>query len=68
MDRLLIKLPVGMAPVDLEKVCDGVAHAFRARECRVTSAKPGRAWLEVHRRDALAVCRSTDRAAGSRPT
>lgn len=53
VDRLLIKLPVGMAPVDLEKVCDGVAHAFRARECRVTSAKPGRAWLEVHHRDVL---------------
>jgi len=53
VDRLLIKLPVGMAPVDVEKVCDGVAHAFRARECRVTSAKPGRVWLEVHRRDAL---------------
>jgi S-DNA-T family DNA segregation ATPase FtsK/SpoIIIE len=53
VDRLLIKLPVGMAPVDVEKVCDGVAHAFRAKECRVTSAKPGRVWLEVHRRDAL---------------
>jgi len=53
VDRLLIKLPVGMAPVDVERVCDGVAHAFRARECRVTSAKPGRVWLEVHRRDAL---------------
>ena len=53
VDRLLIKLPVGMAPVDLEKVCDGMAHAFRARECRVTAAKPGRVWLEVHRRDAL---------------
>ena len=53
VDRLLIKLPVGMARVDLEKVCDGMAHAFRARECRVTSAKPGRAWLEVHHRDVL---------------
>ncbi|HEY5182711.1 MAG TPA: FtsK/SpoIIIE domain-containing protein [Dermatophilaceae bacterium] len=53
VDRLLIGLPVGMAPLDVEKVCDGVAHAFRAMECRVTSAKPGRVWLEVHRRDAL---------------
>lgn len=53
VDRLLIKLPVGMSPVDLEKVCDGLAHAFRARECRVRSAKPGRVWLDVHRRDAL---------------
>lgn len=52
-DRLLIKLPVGLAPVDVEKVCDGLAHAFRARECRVRSATPGRVWLEVHRRDAL---------------
>src|SRR5680860_1096887 len=42
-----------MAPSDLEKVCDGLAHAFRARECRVTLAKPGRAWLEVHHRDVL---------------
>lgn len=53
VDRLLIQLPVGMAPVDLEKVCDGMAHAFRARECRVRSAKPGSAWLEVHHRDVL---------------
>lgn len=53
VDRLLIRLPVGMAPIDLEKVCDGLAHAFRARECRVTLAKPGRAWLEVHHRDVL---------------
>jgi len=53
VDRLLIKLPVGMSPVDLEKVCDGVAHALGARECRVTSAKPGRVWLEVHHRDVL---------------
>ena len=53
VDRLLIKLPMGMAPRDVEKVCEGVAHAFRARACRVTSAKPGRVWLEVHRRDAL---------------
>lgn len=53
VDRLLIKLAVGMAPADLEKVCDGLAHAFGARECRVTSAKPGRVWLEVHHRDVL---------------
>jgi len=53
VDRLLIRLPVGMTPADLERVCEGVAHAFRARECRVTPAKPGRVWLEVHRRDAL---------------
>jgi len=42
-----------MSPVDLEKVCEGVAHALGARECRVTSAKPGRVWLEVHHRDVL---------------
>jgi DNA segregation ATPase FtsK/SpoIIIE, S-DNA-T family len=53
VDRLLIKLPVGMAPADVEKVCDALAHAFRARECRLAPAKPGRVWLEVHRRDAL---------------
>jgi len=46
-------LPVGMAPVDLEKVCDGVAHALEVRECRVKSAQPGRVWLEVHHRDVL---------------
>jgi S-DNA-T family DNA segregation ATPase FtsK/SpoIIIE len=42
-----------MAPVDVEKVCDALAHAFRARECRLMPARPGRVWLEVHRRDAL---------------
>ena len=54
IERLQIKLPVGLKPADVEQVSDGLASAFRVRECRVTPDRPGRVWVELHRRDVLA--------------
>ena len=54
IERLQIKLPVGLKPADVEQVADGLASAFRVRECRVTPDRPGRVWVELHRRDVLA--------------
>jgi S-DNA-T family DNA segregation ATPase FtsK/SpoIIIE len=54
IERLQIKLPVGLKPADVERVSDGLASAFRVRECRVTMDRPGRVWVELHRRDVLA--------------
>lgn len=54
IERLQIKLPVGLKPADVERVTDGLASAFRVRECRVTADRPGRVWVELHRRDVLA--------------
>ena len=54
--RLHVRLPAGLTPSDLEQACDGLAHAFKVRECRVTSDRPGWVWLELHRRDLLARC------------
>lgn len=54
IDRLQIKLPVGLKPADVEQVADSLASAFRVRQCRVTPDRPGRVWVELHRRDVLA--------------
>ena len=54
IERLQIKLPVGLKPADVERVTDSLASAFRVRECRVTPDRPGRVWVELHRRDVLA--------------
>jgi S-DNA-T family DNA segregation ATPase FtsK/SpoIIIE len=54
IERLRIKLPVGLKPADVERVTDGLATAFRVRECRVVPDRPGRVWVELHRRDVLA--------------
>lgn len=54
IERLQIKLPVGLKPADVERVTDGLASAFRVRECRVAPDRPGRVWVELHRRDVLA--------------
>ena len=54
IERLQIKLPVGLKPADVEQVADGLACAFRVRQCRVTPDRPGRVWVELHRRDVLA--------------
>jgi S-DNA-T family DNA segregation ATPase FtsK/SpoIIIE len=54
IERLQIKLPVGLKPADVERVSDGLASAFRVSECRVTADRPGQVWVELHRRDVLA--------------
>lgn len=52
-DRLLVKLPAGLAPADVEKVTDSFAHATRSMACRVRPHKPGSVWVELLRRDPL---------------
>jgi len=52
--RLGVHLPAGLTPGDVEDACEGLAHAFKVRECRVEPDRPGWVWLELHRRDLLA--------------
>ncbi|MFQ6170970.1 FtsK/SpoIIIE domain-containing protein [Oryzobacter sp. R7] len=52
-DRLLLRLPVGMTPDDVAACSDAVGHAFGADGTQVVTARPGRAWLELRRRDPL---------------
>jgi len=52
--RLRVRLPVGLTPGDVADACEGLAHAFRVRECRAWPDRPGWVWLELHRRDLLA--------------
>ena len=54
LDRLLLRLPVGLTPDDVAARAEAVAHAFRALDARVILARPGRVWLELRRRDPLA--------------
>jgi len=52
--RLRVRLPAGLTAGHVEAACEGLAHAFRVRECRVVADRPGFVWLELHRRDLLA--------------
>lgn len=54
VDRLSLRLPDGLTPSDVAARCAGIAHALGCRESRVVADRPGRVWLELHRRDALA--------------
>lgn len=54
VDRLGLRLPDGLTPSDVAARCAGIAHALGCRESRVVGDRPGRIWLELHRRDALA--------------
>lgn len=54
VDRLSLRLPNGLTPSDVAARCAGIAHALGCRESRVVGDRPGRVWLELHRRDALA--------------
>ncbi|TQL70071.1 S-DNA-T family DNA segregation ATPase FtsK/SpoIIIE [Nocardioides albertanoniae] len=54
MDRLLVRLPAGMAPSALEGCGDALANAMRASEARVRKHKPGMCWLELEKRNPLA--------------
>ncbi len=53
IDRLLLRLPVGLTPDEVAARADAVAHAFRAEGARVVLDQPGRVWLELRRRDPL---------------
>ncbi|MBC7275014.1 FtsK/SpoIIIE domain-containing protein [Nocardioides sp.] len=54
LDRLLVRLPAGMAPGALEGCDDALANAMRASEARVRKHKPGMCWLELEKRNPLA--------------
>jgi S-DNA-T family DNA segregation ATPase FtsK/SpoIIIE len=51
--RLSIRLPHGLTPAMVAEEADGIAHALRCRDVRVVEHRPGRIWLELHRRDVL---------------
>ncbi|MFI5627351.1 hypothetical protein ACIA03_28095 [Nocardioides sp. NPDC051685] len=53
LDRLLVRLPAGMAPGALEGCDDKLANAMRAAEARVRIHKPGMCWLELEKRNPL---------------
>lgn len=54
LDRLLLKLPVGLTPDDVAARAESVGLAFGVADARVITARPGRVWLELRRRDPLA--------------
>jgi S-DNA-T family DNA segregation ATPase FtsK/SpoIIIE len=53
-DRVSVRLVSGQSPEDFAARAEGIAHGFRAHLCRVRTAGPGAAVLELVRRDALA--------------
>ena len=52
-DRLLLRLPVGMTPDDVATHADALGLAFGVDGTQVVRDRPGRAWLELRRRDLL---------------
>ena len=54
LDRLLLKLPVGLTPDDVAGRAESVGLAFGVADARVITARPGQVWLELRRRDPLA--------------
>lgn len=53
MDRLLVRLPAGMAPSVLVDADETIANAMKASEARVRGHKPGMCWLELEKRNPL---------------
>jgi S-DNA-T family DNA segregation ATPase FtsK/SpoIIIE len=53
VDRLLIRIPAGLAPADFEAAAISLAHATKTDECRIRPDRPGRLWVELLRRDSL---------------
>lgn len=53
VERLLIRLPIGMTPEDVALRAQAVGQAFGARSVRVVNDRPGRVWLEFQRLDPL---------------
>lgn len=53
LDRLLVRLPAGMAPSALVGCDEQIANAMRASEARVRAHKPGMCWLELEKRNPL---------------
>ena len=53
-DRVAVRLVSGQSSADFAANADNLADGFRARICRVRTARPGMVVLEFVRRDALA--------------
>jgi S-DNA-T family DNA segregation ATPase FtsK/SpoIIIE len=53
-DQVAVGLVSGQSPKDFADRAEGLAHGFRARQCRVRAGRPGAITLELVRRDALA--------------
>ncbi|WP_252365207.1 FtsK/SpoIIIE domain-containing protein [Saccharomonospora piscinae] len=53
-DRVRVRMVSGQAPEQWEAHASGLAHAFRARSCRVRVRKPGCLELDLVHRDPLA--------------
>lgn len=45
-ERVLISLPMGVGPEDVQAQSARLASAFKSVQCRVREDKPGRLWLE----------------------
>ncbi len=54
VERILLRLPVGMSPDDVATRLDHIATAFRASEARIVPHKPGFVWVELVHKDPLA--------------
>jgi len=66
VERLLLRLPIGMTPEDVALRAQAVGQAFGARSVRVLNDRPGRVWLELQRRDPLEVRVSPSPGANTR--
>lgn len=45
-ERILVSLPLGVSPEDVQAQSARLASAFKSVQCRVRDDKPGRVWLE----------------------
>ena len=54
VERLHLRLPVGLSPGDVVDKVDAIAHALKSRDAKVCTDRPGRVILELRRKDTLA--------------
>jgi DNA segregation ATPase FtsK/SpoIIIE, S-DNA-T family len=52
-ERVLVKLPAGLAPEDVRKKTAQLASTFKSKACRAKEDKPGQIWLEFSNGSAL---------------
>lgn len=54
VERLLLRLPIGLTLEDVAHRAQAVGQAFGVAEARIVPDRPGRLWLELRRHDLLA--------------
>ncbi len=54
VERLHLRLPVGLSPSDVVDKVEAIAHALKCRDAKVVPNRPGQVILELRRRDTLA--------------